>query len=138
MNKKLIRLTESDLHRIVKESVNKVLNEIGDTPYGQYMLGRAYSRELERTGYPAMGKPFSDNAKKLKSYRADGWDGSHFDGGQYDQEMGMKYTKNGQYNDARNTADIIKKKIGDYRDYSIPSAKAEWQRKRGQEFKNNK
>jgi hypothetical protein len=27
MNKKLIRLTEQDLHRIVKESVNKVLNE---------------------------------------------------------------------------------------------------------------
>lgn len=27
MNKKLIRLTESDLHRIVKESVNRVLNE---------------------------------------------------------------------------------------------------------------
>ena len=28
MNKKLIRLTESDLHRVVKESVNKVLNEV--------------------------------------------------------------------------------------------------------------
>ena len=28
MNKKLIRLTESDLHRIVKESVNRVLNEV--------------------------------------------------------------------------------------------------------------
>ena len=27
MNKKLIRLTETDLHRIVKESVNKVLRE---------------------------------------------------------------------------------------------------------------
>lgn len=27
MNKKLIRLTESDLHRIVKESVNKVIKE---------------------------------------------------------------------------------------------------------------
>ena len=27
MNKKLIRLTESDLHKIVKESVNKILNE---------------------------------------------------------------------------------------------------------------
>ena len=27
MNKKLIRLTESDLHNIVKESVNKILNE---------------------------------------------------------------------------------------------------------------
>ena len=32
MNKKLVRLTESDIHRIVKESVNKILNEIGDTP----------------------------------------------------------------------------------------------------------
>ena len=28
MNKKLIRLTESDLHRIVKESVGRVLNEV--------------------------------------------------------------------------------------------------------------
>ena len=27
MNKKLIKLTESDLHKIVKESVNKLLNE---------------------------------------------------------------------------------------------------------------
>lgn len=27
MNKKIIRLTESDLHKIVKESVNKVLKE---------------------------------------------------------------------------------------------------------------
>ena len=31
MNKKLIRLTESDFHRIVKESVKRVLKEeIGD------------------------------------------------------------------------------------------------------------
>ena len=28
MNKKLIRLTESDLHRIVKESVNRILKEV--------------------------------------------------------------------------------------------------------------
>lgn len=32
MNKKLIRLTESDLHRIVKESVNRVLKEDDSTP----------------------------------------------------------------------------------------------------------
>ena len=31
MNKKLIRLTESDLHKIVKESVNRVLTEVLDT-----------------------------------------------------------------------------------------------------------
>ena len=30
MNKKLIRLTESDLHRIVKESVNRILKEAND------------------------------------------------------------------------------------------------------------
>ena len=34
MNKKLIRLTESDLHRIVKESVNEILNErLYDIPF---------------------------------------------------------------------------------------------------------
>ncbi len=37
MNKKLIRLTEQDLHKIVKESVNKILNEVRyldvDFPY---------------------------------------------------------------------------------------------------------
>jgi len=32
MNKKLIRLTESDLHKIVKESVNKILKEEYSTP----------------------------------------------------------------------------------------------------------
>ena len=31
MNKKLISLTESDLHRIVKESVNRVLRESSDS-----------------------------------------------------------------------------------------------------------
>ena len=33
MNKKLIRLTESDLHRIVKESVNNVLTELDNEVY---------------------------------------------------------------------------------------------------------
>ena len=30
MNKRLIRLTESDLHRIVKESVNRIVEETND------------------------------------------------------------------------------------------------------------
>ena len=33
MEKKVIRLTESDLHRIVKESVKKIINEILDDPH---------------------------------------------------------------------------------------------------------
>lgn len=36
MGKRTVRLTESDLHNIIKESVNKVLNEIGDTPMGMF------------------------------------------------------------------------------------------------------
>ncbi len=45
MRKKLIRLTESDLHRIVKESVNSILNELdsdyyfGDKPSYEPQIG---------------------------------------------------------------------------------------------------
>lgn len=46
MNKKLIRLTESDLNRIVKESVNRILKEYGDTPKGQKMLGAMQARKF--------------------------------------------------------------------------------------------
>ena len=56
MNKKLIRLTESDLHRIVRESVNKVLNEIGDTKRGQYHLGRASMRRFNMGDYDKAGE----------------------------------------------------------------------------------
>lgn len=31
MNKKIVRLTESDLHKIIKESVRKVVNEADGT-----------------------------------------------------------------------------------------------------------
>ena len=42
MNKKLIRLTESDLHRIVKESVNRILSEMneGMSPAGREALDK--------------------------------------------------------------------------------------------------
>lgn len=48
MNKKLIRLTENDLHRIVKESVYRILNE-NKTLYDYYEkdLNR-YIEELNR------------------------------------------------------------------------------------------
>ena len=48
MNKKLIRLTESDLHKIVKESVHKIINEIGNTEKGQDALGQVYGRAIRR------------------------------------------------------------------------------------------
>lgn len=54
MNKNRIRLTESDLHNIVKESVNKIINEIGNTPKGQFALGRLAYRKGEEK--PLMGQ----------------------------------------------------------------------------------
>ena len=45
MNKRLIRLTESDLHRIVKETVNRILTEVGETDSGQEILGRLAGRK---------------------------------------------------------------------------------------------
>ena len=46
MKKNRIRLSESQLHRVIKEAVKNVLKEIGDTYRGQYMLGRANQRAL--------------------------------------------------------------------------------------------
>ena len=72
MNKKLIRLTEQDLHRIVKESVNKVLNEIGDTNRGQYMLGRLagrkYANNYNTNGYDEAGK-IAKYAQQQRQYK---------------------------------------------------------------------
>lgn len=78
MNKKLIRLTESDIHRIVKESVNKILNEIGDTPKGQLALGavagRANVRGNRNTEMAASNKAWDNSASGKVS-------GRHYDSG---------------------------------------------------------
>ena len=50
-----VRLTESDLHSIVKESVKKVLNEVGNTTKGQYMLGRLAARKKNLTDRQKIG-----------------------------------------------------------------------------------
>ena len=59
MNKKLIRLTESDLHRIIKESVNKVLNErikwekgMSDDELKHRRLKREYDDANQNYGKP--------------------------------------------------------------------------------------
>lgn len=46
MNKTLIRLTESDLHKIVKESVNRILKEVN---YADNY--RMFERQVKRHGY---------------------------------------------------------------------------------------
>lgn len=71
MAKKIIKLTESDLHRIVDESIKKVLNEIGDTNRGQFMLGRLAGRKYANNhtadGFDEYGK-IAKYANKQRPY----------------------------------------------------------------------
>jgi len=71
MNKKLIRLTESDLHKIVKESVNRILNEIGNTEGGQRRLGALQARKVINANGGTIDDLFksqSDNGGKIYNY----------------------------------------------------------------------
>lgn len=78
MNKRLIRLTESDLHKIVKESVNRVMNEeFSQNDFdalGKHKLGieiREFTgliKSLVNSYTPTGNEAFDHNMKEL-SYR---------------------------------------------------------------------
>lgn len=58
MNRKLIRLTESDLHRIVKESVQKML--VKDSENKTVEEGIGYTDADEPSNKPQIGTPWSE------------------------------------------------------------------------------
>jgi len=66
MAKKLIRLTESDLHQIVKESVNKILNEMSPEVYLNYQKGRTNQANQARVNGDY------DTEMKMRSKAAEG------------------------------------------------------------------
>ena len=70
MNNNRIKLTESQLHEIIKESVKNVLNEIGDTPQGQYMLGRLKQNKLynHQDGDEAYIGQYAADQRKKSNY----------------------------------------------------------------------
>ncbi len=61
MDKQLIRLTESDLHKIIKESVNRILNEIDWRTYDL----------AAKTAEDAYIKAPSHEEKRVKQYQRD-------------------------------------------------------------------
>lgn len=77
MAKKIIKLTEGDLNKIIKESVNNILNEIGDTERGQYALGALQARH-EKQMKDAYDKNDYDLARK-HSHMADQVDKKSFE-----------------------------------------------------------
>jgi hypothetical protein len=87
--KKRVRLTESDLHRIVKESVRRVMvNEIGDTERGQMALGRAAGRESAR-GHEDYAEEIYNHADE----KGLGGTGNEFFDAMYDKEAEDYMTK---------------------------------------------
>jgi hypothetical protein len=76
MNKKLIRLTESDLHRIVKESVNRVLTELDWKTY----MNAARARQAQGKSDKASNLEAYSNQQFQKQHFGDSWGyGSHED-----------------------------------------------------------
>lgn len=74
MNKKLIKLTEADLHRIIRESVDKILNEYGNSNTGQYMLGALAAKKRmqgNEKGQTDDESGFNDVSNYAKQQRGD-------------------------------------------------------------------
>ena len=71
MNKKLISLTESDLHRIVKESVNRVMKEgvefSSEDPQEEYMYYQnKLQQEFDELGIMVLNKiPRNDPDRQI-------------------------------------------------------------------------
>lgn len=59
--KTLIRLTEEDLHRIVKESTEKILSELFNTPQGQQMQQRLAQRYDDKAENARKGAAINAN-----------------------------------------------------------------------------
>ncbi len=54
-NKRPLKITENQLFSIIKESVNKILNEIGDTPRGNFALNAVRGRRAAKRYRTNMG-----------------------------------------------------------------------------------
>ena len=74
--KQTIKLRESELKRIIAESVKRVLKESGDTKRGSYLMGRAAQRDLGR-GYMSNFNDKDDKASNKDAFNQgmkDQWD----------------------------------------------------------------
>jgi len=135
MNKKIIRLTESDLHKIVKESVNRVLTELDWKTYANAARKRALqgaddkvigdldaaaNKGLEKydigSEQPLYGYK---NAPRLKTTKQDSW-GNKFARQELKMPEHERYSDNYSAYDHGTgfdgTADISLSKIGGNRD----------------------
>ena len=71
MQKKVIRLTESDLHRIIKESVNNILREAKLNEMHPLTYASARDKQIQRNNDYDNLKPLSKKPKGYDNHRAE-------------------------------------------------------------------
>jgi hypothetical protein len=114
MNKKLIRLTESDLHKIVKESVKKILAEAD--PRSWDAVARRYDQtDPQKAEYARQraaqqwnnkfSKPIDNNWNKNDVQMHDG-NGYYVSGNQYSKSRGGNYATYDPYSDTTKEHDV--------------------------------
>ena len=67
MGRKILRLTESDLHNLISEAVTMALNEIGDTSRGQFMLARLYQKQEDEGDKKKSDETYEYAQKKARN-----------------------------------------------------------------------
>lgn len=91
------RITESRLRNMIRESVVGLLNEIGDTRRGQWMLGRLAARQANRGDFTtASDKAYYTNGNNYSNEYNSGWDDE------------MEFMKNNNRFQIQNTYDALK------------------------------
>ena len=134
MNKRLIRLTEQDLHRIVKESVNRILSEVeivpnpnGHRAYAATEQPRSYRRGYRKglegaawgDGHPNTIIRSAQDLKrqlekKLEDISSSTYDDKGHNGEYQIQHSGQMGTNQYIVGLIKGLDEFIKKEIGDY------------------------
>ena len=131
-NRNVVRLSESQLKQIVAEELKKAMNEIGNTPFGQYMLGRTAARQKK---YP--DEDYISASKYADDRRHEyNMDDTNFQSGYRKQddlqnsiddymldEVYGELRKSAVANDIKRKKDDIKKDMHDLAYKSLPSYK---------------
>jgi len=132
MNKKLIRLTESDLHRIVKESVNQVLTELDWRTYysardkaAQQMDDKSISKDVRDKRYDQYNKFFQAGEDQMgKQHNLNGTEVHNSMRGEYGKSFPS-------YTDAhiarRDRMDNLRGEYNDYANGNAQYKNGKWQ-----------
>lgn len=84
--KNIVKLTEGQLKAVIRESVNRVLNEIGDTPKGQYMLGKFVGDRVAKK-QNTLNSTYPSGEAKMKDFKR------HNDAADYASKYAIKQNK---------------------------------------------